>query len=697
MKLLPILLLLILSLSFPQNTNIILYTPQILSDPQKIQVNQTIEIYTNQYWIKSSKATIDKQKRKIIIPEKTFIKNLQTQDEFLTETIEIEYTPEGKIEKISGSRGSGYILNFGLEPLKLKDKLFFEYSQIYLFSNNYTFKNVNFSTCDICQYDNFEHKHYILSSEEVQIIPNDKMILTNSRMLLYKKQLLGYKKLIIPLRKRKLPKLPQEDTSTFPQIGYNNTDGFFIIKNFDYILNNSNYGKILTKYGQYTGLYYGISNYYKKQIANINLEMNNYIFVNNNKRLGNKFRNIHGNLNLSSNNIRGFIRYSSNRSIYRNLSAPLIQTISYGFSAKIKQVDINYTVNRNSTEGQFESVNHLLTASGKIKNLTFSFNLNDLENQYFTTNTIRTSQNIKLNLNYIFSRDLLTLTLLIDNTTNNFGFFGVNKIPEVTLKLNKPIKYKEKITLSPLLFLGKYKEPKFNRTTTKYQLLLYYNIQHITSKEINWTTSGMFKQNFYDTGNYYSDRNFHASFVNSLTSNFTLNKKSFRFNLNYTYNFGKGFAPIFSDFTGKYQNLTANLSIFNNKTFNISLSTNYNLTNGSISPISINLKYSPNKKFYTSIFTTFNVKKGTFTNINTNVDWYISKDMRLTTWLNYNYLTKKLDYIDVILIKDNHCWVSYLVYRSTSKQLYLYAYLKALPILGINIGIDQSKKFIPRY
>ncbi|MCS7243497.1 MAG: hypothetical protein RMJ36_02020 [Candidatus Calescibacterium sp.] len=647
--------------------------------------------------MKSSNANIDKEKRKITIPGKTFIKNLDTQDEFVTEKLEIEYNTEGKIEKIYGARGAGYITSFGEEPLKLKDKLFFEYSQIYLFSNKYTFENVKFSTCNLCGYDHFDDKHYILNSEKVDVIPEDKMILSNSKMFLYKKQIFGYKKLIIPLKRKKTPQLLQEDTSTFPKIGYNNTDGFFITKNFDYFFNNSNYGKILTKYGQYTGIYYGINSHYTKQIGKINVKFDNYLFVNNNKKFGNNFRNINTNLNLTGNQLNIFVRYSSNRSIYRNFRAPLTESISYGFTTNIKGINISYASSKTSTEKQFSSLNQFLRLSGNFKNFNFNFNLNDLQNTYFITNNFQTSQNVKLDLNYTFSKNLYTLSLLLDNTTNNYGFFGVNKLPELTLKLNKPIKFKDRITISPSIFLGKYKEPRFNRNTTKYQLFLNYSIQHIKDKDLNWTTNGIFKQNFFDTGKYYSDRNFHASYVHSFVSNFSLIKRSYKLNINYTYNFGKGFAPIFSDFTGKYQNLSANLSIFNNRTFDLNLSTNYNLNTGSTSPISVNFKYFPNNKFNASIFTTFDTKRSSFTNINTNIDWYISQSIRLTTWFNYNSFTKKIDYVDLVLIKDNHCWVNYIVYRSSLKQLYFYAYLKALPILGINIGIDQSKKFTPQY
>lgn len=683
-------LLFLISISKSQNVDIILYTPYIISDPNKIYVNQSIEIYTNNYWIKSNKATIDKTQKKIYIPQNTFIKNLATGDEFQTEKLQITYDQDGKILEILGDKGEGFINRY--EEISLQDKLFFSYSKLYIFSNKYLFNDVKFSTCDLCHYHDFDHKHYIIGSEKVEIIPEDKMILTNSKLFLYKKQLFGYKKLIIPLKKRRLPSF-KEDMSTFPQVGYNNTDGFFISKQFDYYLNNSNYGKILTKYGQNTGMYYGISNYLNINTTKIKINNQNYILLNNNKKYGSKFRNINSNLNLTYDSINAFFRYSSNRSIYRNYTSPLSENFSYGINSYLGNVRINYTSNTTSTEGQFSSSNRILNLSGTYKGINFYFNFNDLENNYFLTNKTQRSQNTKLNVDYLL-RDF-SISWLLDNTRNNYGFFGINKLPELTIKLNKPFQYKSRITLSPTIFLGKYQEPQFNRKTTKYQFLVNYNINIIKEKNVNWQTNGFFKQNFYHTGKYYSDRNFHASYVHSFNSTLNLNQKNFKLNINYVYNFGKGFAPIFADFTGTYQNLSANLSIFNNKTFDLNLSTNYNLNLGSISPISINFKYFPSKRFYSSIFTTFDTRRSNFTNINTNIDWYITEDLRITTWFNYNTFSKKIDYLDFIIIKDNHCWVSYLVYRSSIKQLYLYAYLKALPIVGINIGIDQSSKFIP--
>ncbi|MFN4220175.1 MAG: hypothetical protein ACK4GJ_04560 [bacterium] len=654
-----------------------------------------MEIYTQQYWIKSPKAIVDKQQKKIIIPQETFIKNLETLDEFISQKVEIEYDESGKITQITGEQGSGYTTNIPSDQLQLKDKLFFSYSNIHLFSNKYILNNIQFSTCNLCDYHDFTCKHYILSADQAEIIPEDKMILTKSRLFLYKKQILSYNKLVIPLKKKKLPSF-KEDTSVFPQIGYNNTDGFFASKNFDYYISNENYGKILTKYGELTGIYYGINNYYRKKIGNLNILLTTYLFLNNNKRYGRSFRNINNNLNFSFKNTNAFVRYNSNRSIFRNFTSPLNESLSYGFNTYLKGINVNYNSTTTSTENFFSSTNKFLRISGNYNNLNFNFSVNDLENNYFITNNTQTSQNTKFDMNYTFSKGLYTLSLLVDNTTNNFGFFGVNKLPELTLKLNRPIRYRERISLSPALFLGKYEEPRFNRKTTKYQFLLNYNIQHIKDKEFNWTTTGIFKQNFYDTGKYYFDRNFHASYVHSLNSNISLNRRNLKLNANYVYNFGKGFAPIFADFTGKYQNLSASLTLLDNKTFQLNLSSNYNLNRGIISPISVNLRYFPNQRFYLSLFTSYDPRRNNFSNVNTNLDWLITKDLRLTTWFNYNTFNKKIDYIDLILIKDNHCWASYIVYKSQLKQIYFYAYLKALPIIGINIGIDQSKKFTPQ-
>ncbi|MEN3015490.1 MAG: hypothetical protein ABDH21_05500 [bacterium] len=687
-------LLILLCKAQASQTNLIIYSPEITSDPEKIVASQYIEIYSDQYWIKSSKAIIDKVQKKIIFPEKTYIKNLVTGDELVSSNTQAQYTDQGKIEFITGQKGSGYIAS--KPEFELVDKLFFEYSNFKIFSNKYIFNNVKFSTCNLDHYNCFDDKHYLLGAYEVEVIPDDKMILTSSKLFLYKKKVLGYRKLIIPLKRKKLPRgLPQEDTSVFPQVGYNEVDGFFIIRNIDYYFSNTNYGRILSKYAQKTGLYYGISNFFSFNIRDIKIETRNYLFVNNNKKYGSGYRNINSDINLYYKNTTAYFRYSSNRSIYRNFVSPLNETISYGITTTIKDININYNANRTSTEGYFSSSNQFLNVAGNFKNLNFTLNWVENSNTYFLTNTHQVNENLNFSLYY--NSKLYNISLLIDNTKNNFGFFGVNKLPEVLIVINRPIKYKDRVTLSPSFFIGKYTEPSFKRKTTKYHILVNYVINHIKGEGISWVTTGFFKQNFYNTGKYYADRNFHASYVNSFNSNLSINKKSFRLSINYTYNFGKGFAPIFADFTGTYQNLTANLSVFDNKTFDLNLSTSYNLNRGIISPISINLKYFPSQKFYASIITSYDFRRGKVGNINTNVDWYVTKDIRLTAWLNYNTFTNKIDYIDFVLVKDNHCWVSYLVYRSTVRQFYIYAYLKALPIVGINIGIDRSGKFIPIY
>lgn len=685
-------------------SSFIIYTPYLIDTPEYTEIHNFTEIYTNDYYIKANKIKIDKKSKKIFLYNNIFIKNLKRLDEFISDDVIIEYD-DNNVKKIIAKRGKGYLEKYQDSSISLQDKLYFTYKELYLENNYYTILNAKISTCNLCSYDDFNCKHYDITSEKIEVYPEDKMILNKNKIYFYNKQLFGYKKLVIPLRKKRRQQFfEQTDNSVFPKFGYNNIDGFFATKDFDYYFNRNNYGKILTKYGQNTGLYYGINNNSNFNLKSINISMRNYFFFNNNNNLGTSFRNINNNLNLNwqinSRLIRYFnfyATYVSNQSNFRNFTTPLNENISYGFNTNILNTNITYNNNTSSTSGLFKGVSQNITASHSSKNINFNLNYQRVENNYISNATL--NENFKLNLNYNLFNNLYTLSLLIDNTRNNTSFFGVNKIPELTLKLNKPIYYKgfslfRDIYISPMLFFGKYNEPQFNRITTKYQFYFNYNLSHINKDDITWVSNGYFKQNFYNTGNYYFDRNNHANYVNSFISNFSLNKKYLNLNINYSYLYGKGFAPIFADFTGKYQNLNFNLKLFKINTYELYLSSNYNLNIGRISPLSITFKYT-NPKTYLLVNTSYDFNRNQFSNVSTSLSYLLRKDLQLNLWFNYNSFTNKIDYIDIVLIKDNHCWGSYLVYRSTLKQLYVYAYLKAIPVIGINIGIDQSKPFTP--
>ena len=685
-------------------SSFIIYTPYLIDTPEYTEIHNFTEIYTNDYYIKANKIKIDKKSKKIFLYNNIFIKNLKRLDEFISDDVIIEYD-DNNVKKIIAKRGKGYLEKYQDSSISLQDKLYFTYKELYLENNYYTILNAKISTCNLCSYDDFNCKHYDITSEKIEVYPEDKMILNKNKIYFYNKKLFGYKKLVIPLRKKRRQQFfEQTDNSVFPKFGYNNIDGFFATKDFDYYFNRNNYGKILTKYGQNTGLYYGINNNSNFNLKSINISMRNYFFFNNNNNLGTSFRNINNNLNLNwqinSRLIRYFnfyATYVSNQSNFRNFTTPLNENISYGFNTNILNTNITYNNNTSSTSGLFKGVSQNITASHSSKNINFNLNYQRVENNYISNATL--NENFKLNLNYNLFNNLYTLSLLIDNTRNNTSFFGVNKIPELTLKLNKPIYYKgfslfRDIYISPMLFFGKYNEPQFNRITTKYQFYFNYNLSHINKDDITWVSNGYFKQNFYNTGNYYFDRNNHANYVNSFISNFSLNKKYLNLNINYSYLYGKGFAPIFADFTGKYQNLNFNLKLFKINTYELYLSSNYNLNIGRISPLSITLKYT-NPKTYLLVNTSYDFNRNQFSNVSISLSYLLRKDLQLNLWFNYNSFTNKIDYIDIVLIKDNHCWGSYLVYRSTLKQLYVYAYLKAIPVIGINIGIDQSKPFTP--
>ncbi|MGC8815173.1 MAG: hypothetical protein ACP5O4_03110 [bacterium] len=685
-------------------SNFIIYTPYLIDTPDYSEIENLTEIYTNEYYIKANKIKIDKKNKMIFLYNNIFIKNLRRLDEFLSDDVVIYYTENG-INKIIAKKGRGYLEKYQDSAINLEDKLFFTYKELYLENNYYKIIDAKISTCDLCSYDDFSCKHYEIKSEKIEVYPEDKMILYKDKIYFYNKQIFGYKKLVIPLKKKRKTGFMQEtDTSVFPKVGYNNIDGFFATKDFDYYFNKNNYGKILTKYGQNTGLYYGINNNSNFNFKSININMRNYFFFNNNNDLNTSYRNINNNLNfnwqLNNKLIKYFnfyINYVSNQSNFRNFRTPLNENISYGFNTNILDTNITYNNNTSSTSGLFKGISQNINLNHSSKNINFTLSYQNVENNYISNTTL--NENFKLNLNCNFFNNLYTLSLLIDNTRNNNVFFGVNKIPELTLKLNKPIYYKgfslfRDIYLTPSIFFGKYNEPQFNRITTKYQFYLNYNLFHIKKEDINWVTTGYFKQNFYNTGNYYFDRNNHANYVNSFNSNFSLNKKYLNLNINYSYLFGKGFAPIFADFTGKYQNLNFNIKLFKLNVYEFYLSSNYNLNIGRISPVNLTFKYT-NSRTYLLVNTSYDFNNHQFSNISTSFSYLIRKDLQLNLWFNYNTFNKKIDYIDVVLIKDNHCWGTYLVYRSTLKQLYVYAYLKAIPIIGINIGIDQSKPFNP--
>lgn len=104
------------------------------------------------------------------------------------------------------------------------------------------------TTCDL------EHPHYALAAREVVLFPGDKLIARDVEVYVHERRLLRLPWMIFLLGTRRLP--------IVPEVGRNDTEGYFVRLPYQYLLNADNLGLLRLDVTEKRGLGLGIDHFY---------------------------------------------------------------------------------------------------------------------------------------------------------------------------------------------------------------------------------------------------------------------------------------------------------------------------------------------------------------------------------------------------------------------------------------------------
>ncbi|MFH1453342.1 MAG: hypothetical protein ABIH00_05115 [Armatimonadota bacterium] len=566
---------------------------------------------------------------------------------------------------------SGFTQQLSFEEGQMTGKLFFSGRKLFGQPEELNFYNVKTTTCDL------PAPHYFIKAKRIIVYPNNKLIIKDASFYFNNKPLFTVPSVVYSLRPRGGA---QSFQSVIPKISSNNIDGLTVKETLNYTTGERDYGTIILDYHQNTGMGYGLDQYFDfKDKGDAALH----------------FYKLNSTLSQYSRH-----EYSARL----NYMLPMDMKLNYLFSSNYYQVPSgeNYPAKSSSFSLSRSGARSSFVASSSLYNI--GFNLNQGYNLYQTYNL---SPTLKSFFHFDYSKNRSNAgetynvhpVLRFYNTGKVFDTQvsyertggslqnGLDREPEVSLISHRmpfgPFDFQA--TASYGLFREK---PAVNRIARSFvELALPYKIWKLTDK--SYLDSHTFANKYwYDNGADYR-------LIGNRTGVFSQFTKYSTARLDFFYQSPLGSAPIELDRVSYYKMLLGSINVFDNKNYNLSAGSSYNLNTKKWQDMICRLSLTPGNFGYLNFGANYDTQTRHWKSLDTQLDIILGKTVNFRYWSEYDIRTRSLITQDYSIIKDFHCWEARLVYRGFSNQWWFDAVIKAFPSEDITIGTNQTKPILP--
>lgn len=582
-------------------------------------------------------------------------------------------TRQGSLSSISGSTKNVYA-----EGQPIRGELYFSGKVIEINDNILLFKEVNASTCDYP----WGKKHYHISAEEIKVIPGDKMVISNGRLWLGNTPLWRVAKLVIDLH----PVVTHRQ-SYAPHFGYNKVDGFFIKTNTNYTAYKDNYGSVLLDYYQKTGLASGVEHQFPiatKGSGHLSLYRQN----------GRGFQKFTREQVSTSGqyDFGGGLKANGNINIFRYRVPPVISPDSYSTQATVSKqggrYSWNLTESNNVTSGFLNSQS---IQYRHYQDFGDNFHL-ELSESYYKSSRGLTTNSTFHNLT-AFSKQFNGWSASLFYEKTDAGLFGggfINRTPEIALRTDN-LSFKEfKLPYQLSMSFGNYFESFRNIHASRWDFQVNVPQHRIDFwKNFHLTTSGLFRQDFYDTGRFYATRNNHARYVlGNQTQLATSLGKHFDAVMDYRSQSHIGFDPLIYDIVPPFRTLSGEISFYNKDVWRVNVGTAYDYKNRFYHQLVTRLDLHPVKNWWLHMDGHYDPNSKKWQNLIAVADVSPFKDIRVQYWSSFSLLNGQVGYQDIAVTKNWHDWETRVIYRWHSQEVFLFFNLKAFPEQQVQLGIN---------
>lgn len=572
-------------------------------------------------------------------------------------------------------------------------------------SGDYSIHDGIVSTCDLTE------PHYHLAVKQIEVYPGDKMIIRGVRFYEGKLPLFYWPYLVIPLDERY-----SDMDFSLPEIGYNETDGYYFKHRYNYSLSSNANGALIYEYYTRKGLGLGVDHKYSHAALGSGGIAFYFLPFAASKYLLGQFSHTFETDNISFSTTNSYSQQqlgtgmeqntaSSTSLVYRDANTRLSAELKYGLETKGSESSRTWSAGGSWHEQLLPNWSLDLSSKAVGKGETTTY-----DHLAETTYTYG-SHRFNLAVQQKYNPDLL-------NGTTPPTWKSLNRLPEFTWQWSNP-------KLSGLTFPGRFQlsAGRFEEYPSKVATWRVVPAVELFSR--SWrsdfgttlTYSGNVSASFYGTGQSLGVAYGRLGLTQklsdslSLTANyykrFVWGETPFRFDAQTAQDLLRGTLRYtrrpwtitvntgYDLLKDKFETLRTQINFSSAaQPVTAAVTLNYDLNNKRFGDLSGNINYRPQDDWTFSFGVVYNIANQQLKRINGKVQFDLTETVKLSYDLNYEPgKTPALKQSKLVLTFDMHCRKFEMSYDQVRQDFRVQYSINAFPKLPIGYSTQEGIRF----
>lgn len=559
---------------------------------------------------------------------------------------------------------------------KIKGKVYYQGEKLENFPETIEINSSVFTTCDL------EEPHWHIEAEKITIYPDDKIIAKKVSWYEGKRKIFTLPSFMIFLRgKNQFP--------YWPDLGKNNSEGWFLKNQFNYVRDADSYGSVYLDWMQKKGLGAGIEHTFELGEGKIDKgELVLYVYGLKRKNTSiydldatiSYWQNFKNNLRLKANlNYDGTIYSNSASQNSTHILKPdfyLYKKWEDALLTLTGKYNFNFSNTTTSTGNIKLSYDH--TLSDKLKSsLNLLYTSSDSSGQ-----AIQHQIRPEWIMNYSGNGYVLNLiTEKLIDLDGEGSSSTLDKLPELTFKKSSTKIKNTDISYSINASLGRYYESVTDQENVRGEYIINVTRPFDITDNIKLTASGIYRQDVYLTG----EARYQLGGKLDLRVGY---QPEFYGNLSYSYYMSEGPTPFnFDTLSSLSESATASVVLKPNNDLQVNLSTNYNFVSESFGNLGARVRWKPKEKYDIYLSTYYDLNNMQWNKkVDTKMALKLSDEWRMTYSGSVYFDDFDIRNSVISVVRDLHCREISINYRQSTQSIWLDFKINAFPTESITIG-----------
>jgi len=560
------------------------------------------------------------------------------------------------------------------------------------------------TTCDL------EEPHYALTSRQIEVRPENKVILRRPTLELFGHRVIRYPwDLVLSLRRR--------HNRFIPTLGQNEVEGFYAKFAYLYLAGAHADGMVRLHLTEKRGIGFGGDHYFDaaKQSGELSV-----FFEPTQGAFSSRGRHVYRFSDQLGSNLRLNMQRNTG---YGGATTSLSGNVAVRHSDESSDTTLGFDHSR--TDSAYANTRRFTTNLSHRQRLGFDagWNLQSVLRRSRYGSTQPTRESLETDFEYHERRSHLDWALAAEKRWDlgegdGGGGYGLDRLPEIVVNTDSrrldDWELLGRVPVRATLRTGRFVQYPDEETVS--MTALETNLGGGTTRlgrNAELRTSGTFNQAFYDEGSARYTNGFSASLDNKLNS---------RWQSRLSYGFGSvhGYSPLRRDYGYRRHDLymqlvrqvvdrsrvelTSGYDFVDDRYrearlhayFNTSVRSRWEMVSGydiegsTWRPLQLRWTHARPDNLYLTLSSRYDLDRSELTNADVELDWTVSRWWRLQAISRYSGYTDDIENLNLRVTRDLHCWIGSLTYNMDLHELRLSLGIKAFPFEEREWGLGRT-------